>query len=226
MLALTGWCFQDDPSQSHYLDEGSSTNPFLASSQLPSSQSIPLRNYSVNLTRMNFGSPGSSQSKSQTYSQSQSSQGRLSQASQPKKKSRMGFWNVYSVWECIVWDFGITLAGFATLGMKWENLDTGSKLIKEDHLHDVWRSHCKLFGRTEWNLLPQLCMCVSVRVCVHARNWLSSCSCLMNVTFCDKSWGSTCRINWNCRAKMVIINLRSAKSRSLNYARACYNYKV
>uniref|UniRef100_A0A3Q2WYS7 TATA-box binding protein associated factor, RNA polymerase I subunit C n=1 Tax=Haplochromis burtoni TaxID=8153 RepID=A0A3Q2WYS7_HAPBU len=86
---------QDDPSQSHYLDEGSSTNPLLASSQLRSSQSIPLRNYSVDLTRMNFGSPGSSQSKSQSksqsYSQSQSSQGRLSQASQPKKKSRMGF---------------------------------------------------------------------------------------------------------------------------------------
>lgn len=63
----------------------------------------------------------------------------------------LGFWD-YASWICYT-------------GMKWENLDTGSKLIKEDHLCDVWRSHCRLFGRTEWNLLPQLCMCVSVRVC-------------------------------------------------------------
>ncbi|XP_030597916.1 uncharacterized protein taf1c isoform X2 [Archocentrus centrarchus] len=80
---------QDDPSQSHFLDEGSSTSAFLTSSQLHSFQSIPLQNLRVDLSSVPVSSQRSSQSQSQSLSQS--SRGRLSQASQPKKKSRMGF---------------------------------------------------------------------------------------------------------------------------------------
>ncbi|TKS84114.1 TATA box-binding protein-associated factor, RNA polymerase I, subunit C [Collichthys lucidus] len=84
---------QDEPSQhDHYfLEEGSNTQPpTVASSscQLRSnSQPVPVRNLRVDLSQDIFAGPSPSQSLSQ------SSQGRLrpSQASQPRKKSRMGF---------------------------------------------------------------------------------------------------------------------------------------
>ncbi|XP_054875392.1 TATA box-binding protein-associated factor RNA polymerase I subunit C isoform X2 [Amphiprion ocellaris] len=85
---------QDDPSQHgcYYLDEESTMNPppvASTSSQLRSSQSVPVGSYRADLSQDSFFASGSSQSQFL----SQSSQDRWgSQASQPKKKkSRMGF---------------------------------------------------------------------------------------------------------------------------------------
>ncbi|XP_070707200.1 uncharacterized protein taf1c isoform X1 [Pempheris klunzingeri] len=81
---------QDEPSQhdGYFLDEGSSDPPpppVASSSQLHSSQSVPQRSIRVDLSQDTSVWSGFSQS----LSLSQRSQGR--QASQPKKKSRMGF---------------------------------------------------------------------------------------------------------------------------------------
>ncbi|XP_044029251.1 TATA box-binding protein-associated factor, RNA polymerase I, subunit C isoform X2 [Siniperca chuatsi] len=87
---------QDEPSQhdSYFLQEGSTVHPppppvASSSSQLRISQSVPQRSLRVNMSQDASVWSGFSQS----LSLSQSSQSRLglSQASQPKKKSRMGF---------------------------------------------------------------------------------------------------------------------------------------
>ncbi|KAM8743873.1 uncharacterized protein taf1c isoform 1-T1 [Acanthopagrus schlegelii] len=83
---------QDEPSQhdSYFLEEGSTTYPLTppvapSSSQLRSSQSVPLRTPRVDLSQDTSSLPSFSQSLSQ------SSQGRLGLSQAKKKKSRMGF---------------------------------------------------------------------------------------------------------------------------------------
>lgn len=86
---------QDDPSQHdcYYPDEESTMNPppvASTSSQLRSSQSVPVGSFRADLSQDFFSASGSSQS--QFFSQSSQSRWGSSQASQPKKKkSRMGF---------------------------------------------------------------------------------------------------------------------------------------
>lgn len=88
---LFPFSFQDEPSQhdNYFLEKGSAVRPPpAASSQLHSSQSV---SQSVPRVDLSQDTPVLSRF---SLSQSQSSQGRLrlSQALQPKKKSRMGFW--------------------------------------------------------------------------------------------------------------------------------------
>lgn len=105
-LSLSVWniSFQDEPSQqsSHLPEDADGETPpppppAAAFSQLRSSQSSSQSVLRADLSQDN---PASSR-----LSQSQSSQGRprLPQASQPKKKSRMGFWGICQVFSVTRW---------------------------------------------------------------------------------------------------------------------------